>query len=193
MQDVRGLRLRESGLETLRALAGPAARPLGHARGDDYAFLAVSAGAYPVTRSFVFLPGFRALVTFDAAAADVSLKWVLEGADQRETVSTESAALHVIQMAKPQPVGKVESDDLAGVRLGEWVVLFHTEMQMAQSAVSFDVAGPTALRFLLTGLAPGAWEIWRAGMLENDEVLVAPDAGALYLTGKPGSYFLRHR
>src|SRR6266536_1798750 len=131
MQDVRALRLRGSGLETLRPLAGAGARPLGHAMGADYAFLAV--GLRELTRSFVFLPGLSALVTFDTGAP---LKWVMEGADKRENVAAESASLHVIQMAKPRPIGKVESDDLAGVRLADWVVLFHTETRMAQSAVS---------------------------------------------------------
>src|SRR5213596_3776018 len=107
MQDVRGLRLRVSGLETLRVLAGADARPLGHDIGTDYAFLAVRMPE--LTRSFVFLPGLSALVTFDAAASGTPLKWVLEGADKRENVATVSASLHVIQMGKPQPIGKIES------------------------------------------------------------------------------------
>src|SRR5947208_2647966 len=97
MQDVRGLRLRATGIETLRALAGPDARPLGHDRGPDYAFLAVDAtreyaGALrELTRSFVFLPALGALVTFDTAVSTNPLKWVLEGADNRENVATVRA------------------------------------------------------------------------------------------------------
>ena len=198
MQDVRALRLRGSGLETLRALAGPRARPLGHDAGADYAFLAVdAAAAYPgvreLVRSFVFLPRAAALVAFDTAAGP--LQWVLEGAGKDDHAAAvaveESSSLHVIQMGAPQPLGKMESDDLAGVRLAGRVVAFHTETRMAQSAVSFEVAGPAALKFLITGLAPGPWEIWRAGMLEIDDSLVAPESGVLRFEGKPGSYFLR--
>jgi hypothetical protein len=200
MRDVRALRLHDSGLETLRPVAGTDARPLGHDRGPGYAFLAVDAtGRFTgllreLTRSFVLLSDLNALVTYDIAAAG-TLKWVLEGADGRENVSTvaatESASLHLIEMAKSQPAGKVESEDLAGLRLGGRVVLFHTETRMAQSAVSFDVAGPARLQFLVTGLAPGPWEVWRAGMLEIDDQVVAPAAGTLHFSGKPGSYFLR--
>jgi hypothetical protein len=201
MQDVRGLRLRASGLETLRAIAGAGARPLGHDAGPDYAFLAVDAargyeGVRELTRSFVFLPGLEALIAYDIAAPGTAVKWVAEGADKRDSVGTvsaaESSALHVIQTGKAQAIGKIESDDLAGVRLAQHVVAFHTETRMAQSAVSFEVAGPPELKFLITGLAPGLWEIWRAGMLEISDSLVAPEAGALHFAGKPGSYFLRH-
>ena len=200
MQDVRGLRLRGSGLETLRVMAGAGARPLGHDAGPDYAFLAVDAtrgheGVRELTRSFVFLPGLDALITYDVASPGAALKWVAEGADKRENVgavsAAESSALHVIQMGKVLGIAKIESDDLAGVRLAEHVVAFHTETRMAQSAVSFEVGGPAALKFLITGLAPGPWEIWRAGMLEISDSVVAPEAGALHFIGKPGSYFLR--
>ena len=196
LQDVRALRLRGSGLETLRALAGPQARPLGHEVGPGYAFLAVNSsrgyeGLRALTRSFVFLPDLSALVTHDVADPETPLQWVAEGADRRESIAAESPALHVIQMGRPQPLGKIESEDLAGVRLADWVVLFHAETIMAQSAVSFDVAGPASLRFLVTGLAPGSWEIWRGGMRELEDGTVAPQSGAMCFAGKPGSYFLR--
>jgi len=47
------------------------------------------------------------------------------------------------------------------------------------------------MKFLIIGLAPGAWEIWRAGMRELEDGAVAPESGVLYFEGKPGSYFLR--
>jgi heparinase II-like protein len=99
--------------------------------------------------------------------------------------------LHLIQMGERQTPGKIDSDDLAGLRLGQWAILFNTEMRMATSAVSFDVAGPAQMKFLIAGLAPGIWEIWRAGMREQDDVGVAPESGVLHFEGKPGSYFLR--
>jgi hypothetical protein len=71
------------------------------------------------------------------------------------------------------------------------VIAFHNETHMAQSAVSFDVEAAGALQFLITGLAPGAWEIWRAGMRELEDGVVAPESGSVRFSGKPGSYFLR--
>ena len=44
---------------------------------------------------------------------------------------------------------------------------------------------------LIAGMAPGVWEIWRAGMREHDDAAVAPESGLLRFDGKPGSYFLR--
>ena len=87
MADVQALRLAATGLETLRSLAGPQARPLGHDRTEEYAFLAVDAkhaykGLQEVTRSFVFLPALRALVEFDIALSEdppVAVTWKLEG------------------------------------------------------------------------------------------------------------------
>ena len=95
-------------------------------------------------------------------------------------------------MGERQTPGKIDSEELAGLRLGSLVILFYTETHMARSAVSFDVAGPPEIKFLIVGLAPGAWEIWRAGMRELDDGAVAPESGVLYFEGKPGSYFLRH-
>jgi hypothetical protein len=201
MADVQALHLAATGLDTLRSLAGPRARPLGHDRTAEYAFLAVDAkAAYPgmqeVMRSFVFLPDQHALVEFDIAiSADppVPVTWKLEGTGSVVTLlSNETQFLHLVQMAGRQTPGKIDSEDLAGLRLGSLAILFYTETHMARSAVSFDVAGPPSMKFLIVGMAPGAWEIWRAGMRELEDGAVAPESGVLYFEGKPGSYFLRH-
>jgi hypothetical protein len=182
MADVEALRLGATGLETLRALAGSKARPLGHDRTVDSAFLAVQAEG--IVREFVYLPNQRALIEYDAQP----VTWRLQG---HGNVQSPAPGLHLIQMGKPQTPGKIDSDDLSGLRLGEWAILFYTEPQMAKSAVSFDVEGPAGMKFLIAGLAPGIWEIWRAGMREQDDGAVAPESGVLYFVGKPGSYFLR--
>jgi len=186
MSDVAALRMQATGLETLRALAGPTARPLGHDRAEDYAFLAVQAPG--VIREFVFFPGRKTLIEYDIANPPGTITWKLEGSGSSQTVVPE---LHLIQMGERQTPGKVDSDDLAGLQLGALTILFHTEPRMAQSAVSFDVKGPAPMKFLIAGMAPGVWEIWRAGMREQDDVGVEPQAGILRFEGKPGSYFLR--
>jgi hypothetical protein len=205
MADVQALRLGTSGLETLRSLAGPKARPLGQDRTAEYALLALAAAdAYPgmreVTREFVFLPRERALVEYDIAiAADPPepVTWRLVGTGNAESLlpqrkpSSETEFLHLIQMGERQTPGKIESDDLAGLRLAQWAILFYTEPRMALSAVSFEVDGPARMNFLIAGLAPGAWEIWRAGMREQEDGAVRPGSGVLSFEGKPGSYFLR--
>jgi hypothetical protein len=224
MRDIAALELRASGLETLRVLAGPGARALGHDLTPDCAFLAVDAHAASgdalreLVRSFVFLPKLGALVSFDIAISldpPAAVAWTIEGATDAARLATilprgarvtraasgltvsqakaaaESLFLNVIHTADPRPVETIDSIDLAGVRLAGCVIAFHQETRMQRSAVSFDVGGPSALKFLITGLAPGEWEVWRAGMLEIPDGEVRPESGALYFEGAPGSYFLR--
>jgi hypothetical protein len=222
MADVAALRLGRTGLETLRPLVGAGPRALGHDRTPDYAFLAVDAtGSYrgtlrQVVRSFVFLPNEATLVNCDIAESEppVPVDWMLEGAEagrltiiqprrakaaargrdlvveSRESTSDKLFLTLIHTAARPE-TGEIDSSDLAGVRLGERVILFVAETRMA-TAVSFDVAGPAALKFLIAGMAPGAWEIWRGGFLEITDVTVEKESGALSFEGKPGSYFLRH-
>ncbi len=184
MADVESLRLRATGMETLRALPGPGAKPLGQDRTSEFAFLAVKAGP-DVIREFVFLPHQKALVEYDIGP----VSWKLLGGGSAQSPAPD---LHLIQMGERRTVGKIVSEELAGFRLGQWAILFYTEAQMAQTAVSFDFEGPASMKFLIAGLAPGAWEIWRAGMRALEDGVVAPASGVLSFEGKPGSYFLRN-
>src|SRR6478672_3503636 len=95
MADVEALHLAATGLETLRSLAGPQARPMGHDRTEDYAFLAVTAKA--ATRSWVFLPKLRALIEFDIAPAPAT--WKLEGVGNAQPLlAKDGLYLHLIQL-----------------------------------------------------------------------------------------------
>ena len=85
MADVQALRLRATGVETLRALAGPGARALGHDRTAEYAFLAVEAAG--VIREFVYLPNQKALIEYDIAG-QVTWTWTSKSSRWRPT--TES-------------------------------------------------------------------------------------------------------
>jgi hypothetical protein len=86
----------------------------------------------------------------------------------------------------------IESLDLAGVRHGKYVVLFHTEQGLARSALSFDTAeGNGEFRFIVTGMAPGMWEIWRNGWVVDIGVPVRKGESVLSFQGRAGSYFIR--
>jgi hypothetical protein len=87
--------------------------------------------------------------------------------------------------------GPIESLDLAGARVADRVVLFHADTRSATSAVSFDVAGPARLKFLIVGLNVGTWEIWHNGFLVDPGGAVERDSGVLRFNGAPGGYFLR--
>jgi hypothetical protein len=90
------------------------------------------------------------------------------------------------------PERPVTSLDIEGAAVEPaWVVLFHTEAVLARSVLSFEVKDKAeTLRFVVTGLAAGDWEIWRNGWSAGT-VEVKPREGVLYFEGRPGSYFLR--
>ncbi len=108
----------------------------------------------------------------------------------------DSVFLNVIQLspaggATPAQVEPVVEIDLVGFRFGEWVVLFHPAGRSARSPLFFTTEGGERLRYLLTGLAPGTWEIWRNGWLEDPMGVVEGPEATLYFEGPPGMYFFR--
>ncbi len=89
------------------------------------------------------------------------------------------------------PVEFISSVDLAGACIGRWVVLFHNETHTAREPQFFYVDRDGPLQFVVTGLAPGAWELWHAGFVKEPSLEVPPRAGSLYFEGFAGDYFLR--
>lgn len=159
----------------LRPLLGGdgAGRALGHHFGPDtvspeFAFLAVASESG--TRSVVVLRSSRTVITFTAPA---------EGKHGAPQITGSAAAR------------RVESMDLAGTHVGEWVVLFNIEPRSTRSAVWFETTAEAKLNYLLTGLAPGQWDLWRDGWLVEHGSIVRPAAGALYFSGAGGMYFVR--
>jgi hypothetical protein len=153
-----------STLAALRGLFGPTAKPLAYWRNSAAAFLAVSLPGAGQVRSVVRLNSPETIdVRFDG------------------TVRTEAVSLPVTSL------------DLEGVRLEDTVVMFHTERNLARSALSFDTGAVTVqtLRFILTGVAPGVWEIWRNGWVVDIGIPVRAGEAVLYFEGRPGSYFIR--
>lgn len=93
-----------------------------------------------------------------------------------------------------KPAARLDSLDVAGVLVGEDAVLFHSEPGLLRSAFSFDTgAGVKAstLRFTITGVAPGIWEIWRNGWVVDIGVRVREREAVLHFSERPGSYFIR--
>jgi hypothetical protein len=189
----------------MEALCGAPVRALGYAAGPDarrpaYAFLAVDAGGR--RRSLALLAEGQAMTLVEfalgvepaPAAVGGVPGWrvrearLLPGPDQHLRV-----AQYTRGGAPPSTPRLVSSTVLAGARMGGRVALFHTAPEMAREAVFFDAEGGAKLQCLVTGLAPGPWEVWRNGYLEDTGVIVEPSEGAAYFEGQPGSYFLRPR
>lgn len=146
---------------SLRRVLAPEGRPVGHWRNSGAAFLAVSVPGGGV-QSVVRLNGGKTDIRFDGQ------------------VRTDAASVPVTSL------------DLAGVIVGDAVVLFHTESGMARSALSFDTGkGGDKKRYVVTGVAPGLWEVWRNGWVVDIGVPVRAGEGVLYFEERPGSYFVR--
>lgn len=145
---------------------GPDSTPLARAAGPDYDFFAcdIKGSRHSVA---TFRP-IRATVIYDYAEGKESL-------DIRGFASPE----------------RIKDLDFAGARLGSYVALFHRAANLARSSVSFRVDAPGRLKYLVTGLAPGDWDIWFQGFRENT-LTVNPREACLYFEGDPGGYFLRH-
>ncbi len=158
--------------ELRRALGAAEGSAVAHWAGPDAAkpcaaFLAVKPPGAGV-RSIVALGGQGAKVRFDGRTR-------VEG---------------------PGEVHSITSLDLDGVRVREWVVLFHSEAGLLRSAFSFDTgskdgSAPAEMRYVVTGVAPGVWEVWRDGWVVDIGVVVRAGEGVLYFTERPGSFFIR--
>jgi len=174
-------------LAPLKAWFPAGARPVGYAaRAGEFGFLAVRDAA--ALRSVVVLEA--AAVAFDLPLCQGKLAWKLEGRAEVVPVPLQGGALlHVI--APSAPLEKLENLDLAGVRLGGRAILFSTETSLARGAVSYLVKGSGLMRHLVTGLAPGNWQIWWNGWLEDPGRAVEPGAVSLEFEGEAGKYFLR--
>lgn len=102
-------------------------------------------------------------------------------------VSDRSAEAHL-------PARLIEAGDCAGGLIqgagDAWCVLFRRDGQRSGSPVKFTVAGRSACRFLVTGLAPGAWHARREGTTETQTITVPADSGAAWFTGPEGTWTL---
>lgn len=148
-------------VESMLAVLPPKAKTVAHWRRADAAFLAASTDGKRV-QSVVRLDGGRTEIHY------------------------------------PGELGRIRgrsltSLDLEGVQTARTVVLFHTEPHLASSALSFDTGRDNAasLQFIVTGIAPGMWEVWRDGWVVDIGVPVRAGEAVLWFEGRPGSYFIR--
>jgi len=88
-------------------------------------------------------------------------------------------------------VEPIESSDVMGLRIADRVVLFSPGGGRAARPVAFHVRGPGRLKFLVTDLAAGIWQVWRESEIARSAVVVSGDAGLAYFESLAGSYSLR--
>ena len=108
-------------LESLRSLLGGTGKPLGYLQGRGFTFLAVDDSGFK--RSLAVMPEVGAIVTFDFA--EPTLSWTLEpGTKLRHTPL--QPLVNVLQW-KEAPVENTSNIDMAGARVGNWVVAFQAD------------------------------------------------------------------
>ena len=93
--------------------------------------------------------------------------------------------------ASPLALERLEDGDAAGVRIADRVVWFQRAGARTDRPVSFTVSGASNLRYLVTDLAEGTWQVWRDGAIVFPALNVSGDAGTLYFEGPPGAWSLR--
>jgi hypothetical protein len=149
-------------VQSLRSVLPPQAKTVAHWRNEHAAFLAASVPG----------KGICSVVRLEAGKAEIRFN-----GEVHANVRTRA----------------LSSLDLTGVVVGNNVVLFHTESRLASSAVSFDTgqSGAGRMRFIVTGLAPGMWEIWRDGWVVDIGIPVRAGEAVLAFEERPGSYFVR--
>jgi hypothetical protein len=185
------------GVAELEASAGCAARPalLAHYRDSTSAYAAFSCGAELISAVLVRLDAERTLrAGFRLSPKGAGRAEAPSAASFRREWSSGGDTLALwasINGGSPPEIVPLIDLDLAGVRTGGRVVLFHTAPRSARSTLSVETGGAGPYRFLIGGLSAGTWEIWRGGWLEDHQAGVEPGKGALVFQGQGGGYFFR--
>jgi Heparinase II C-terminal domain/Heparinase II/III-like protein len=92
---------------------------------------------------------------------------------------------------KPLSVEKIDGRGVVGAQLSDRVVLFNPRGDRSAEPISFAASGGGTLKFLVTDVVEGAWQVWRDGRIARPAVVASGDAGVLYFEGSAGSYSLR--
>lgn len=77
------------------------------------------------------------------------------------------------------------------LRLADRVVWLQTAGERTERAVAFTVAGGGAMKYLVTDLGAGAWQVWRDGKIVRPAARVAESEGTMYFEGPAGNNQLR--
>jgi heparin/heparan-sulfate lyase len=101
--------------------------------------------------------------------------------------------LNVMQMTgtNAPAVERLTAKGMTGVRVADRVVWFQTASERTERAVAFTVRGARTMKYLVTDLAAGTWQVWRDGKIVRPAVRVTESEGTMYFEGPAGSYELR--
>jgi heparin/heparan-sulfate lyase len=108
--------------------------------------------------------------------------------------AAEDLFLNVLQPTddgKPVAVRALDARPMVGVEIADRVVLFNRESIRMAKPFTFEAQGRGTLKFLLTDLGEGNWQVWRGGQIVKPAMEVSAVSGTLYFESPPGRYTLR--
>ena len=121
-----------------------------------------------------------------------------ERGEWRVEVSPKSSAaennfLNVMQVAdntckRLNEVKRIDGEKIVGVQIAEHVVMFSKDSQPLSGKFNINVSGETPMKFIITDLIPGTWQIKKDGKLFIPATEVRSDDGIIFFEGTGGSY-----
>lgn len=113
------------------------------------------------------------------------------------TATAENYFLNVMQVAdntclQMNEVKRIDADKIVGVQIADRVVTFSKDSQPLPGKFNFAVSGGQTMKFVITDLIPGTWQIKKDGKVYIPALEVRTDDGILSFEGTAGRYeFLR--
>lgn len=114
-----------------------------------------------------------------------------------KAAATENYFLNVMQVAdntckQMNDVKRIDAEKVVGVQIADRIVTFSKNSQPLSGKVDVKVDGNTTMKFVITDLIPGTWQIKKDGKVYIPAMEVRSDDGILAFEGAAGHYeFLR--
>ena len=111
--------------------------------------------------------------------------------------ATEDCFLNVMQVAdntckRMHDVKRIDAEKVVGVQIADRIVTFSRDSRPLSGKVDMKVDGNAAMKFVITDLIPGTWQIKKDGKVYIPAMEVRSDDGILSFEGTAGHYeFLR--
>ncbi|MDL2211152.1 DUF4962 domain-containing protein [Bacteroides sp. OttesenSCG-928-M17] len=107
--------------------------------------------------------------------------------------ATENYFLNVMQVAdnnckQLHDAKRIDGEKIVGTQIAEYVVTFAKDGAPLSGKFDLKVSGTTPMKFILTDLVAGTWQIKRDGKLFIPATQVRSDDGVLFFEGTGGHY-----
>ncbi len=114
-----------------------------------------------------------------------------------KTAATENYFLNVMQVAdnsckQMNEVKRIDTDKVVGVQIADRIVTFSKNSQPLSNRFDVKTTGDKTMKYVITDLIPGTWQIKKDGKVYIPAMEVCSDSGVLSFEGTAGHYeFLR--